>query len=398
MEAIILDYIEFCKNYFIVTGIPVSLLKGNISVYSAAVEVMSIEPDKYLNVGWNFDLNETEPVFCHISPDIEYGCVSSDESDYHIIIGPVFSIPVTEDIVNAYMNGLAVPKKYREATEEFLCSIPLLTHRKFISHLVFLYMSINHKNIGPLKFLKSEEISEKNLEQQQAKVLIENNSRWNSYNYDNEIYRCIRSGNIEELEQLFETSLPEEGKLASTPLRQAKNYFIATAVKAGIMGAIPGGFEAEKTYHMIDLYIRECEKLQSIEAVKSFQYSMLKDLLRKTADSHIPAGISEEVFICMNYIRSHRNEPLRIDDVAKQINRSRSYTLKHFKEELGINMGAFIIRCRLEDAKMLLSYSNKSLSEISDYLCFATQSHFQNAFKKQYGITPAAFRKQNHKI
>ena len=53
------------------------------------------------------------------------------------------------------------------------------------------------------------------------------------------------------------------------------------------------------------------------------------------------------------------------------------------------------MRCKLEEAKSLLTYTNKSLSEISSYLCFANQSYFQRVFKKKYGITPNEYRKQS---
>lgn len=72
--------------------------------------------------------------------------------------------------------------------------------------------------------------------------------------------------------------------------------------------------------------------------------------------------------------------------------------MKHFKEELGINIGAYIVRCKLEDAKGLLTYSDKSLTEISNYLCFSSQSYFQNVFKKKYGLTPLQYRKKTQHI
>ena len=46
----------------------------------------------------------------------------------------------------------------------------------------------------------------------------------------------------------------------------------------------------------------------------------------------------------------------------------------------------------LEEAKNLLSFTNKSLSEISNYLCFSSQAYFQNVFKKNYGMTPLQYR------
>ena len=48
----------------------------------------------------------------------------------------------------------------------------------------------------------------------------------------------------------------------------------------------------------------------------------------------------------------------------------------------------------LEEAKSLLRYSDKTLSEISSYLCFSSQSYFQNVFKRKYGITPKQYREK----
>lgn len=37
-----------------------------------------------------------------------------------------------------------------------------------------------------------------------------------------------------------------------------------------------------------------------------------------------------------------------------------------------------------------------TLAEISSYLCFSSQSYFQNVFKKEYGVTPMQYRRQHH--
>ena len=189
-----------------------------------------------------------------------------------------------------------------------------------------------------------------------------------------------------------------EGKLASSPIRHAKNIFISTTQKAALIGAIPGGVEIEKAYQLMDYYIQECEKMQNLESINHLQYTMLLDFCRRAGETHIPDGISADIFLCMSYIRTHTNEPIHIENVAAQINRSVSYLVKKFKKELGINIGAYINRCKLEEAKSLLIYTEQTLAEISSYLCFSNQSYFQNVFKKQYGITPMQFRKKGRKI
>ena len=50
----------------------------------------------------------------------------------------------------------------------------------------------------------------------------------------------------------------------------------------------------------------------------------------------------------------------------------------------------------IENYKSLLHYTDMTLAEISCYLCFSSQSYFQNVFKKEYGVTPMQYRRQHH--
>ena len=70
----------------------------------------------------------------------------------------------------------------------------------------------------------------------------------------------------------------------------------------------------------------------------------------------------------------------------------RSTLSKKFKREMGFNISSYIMRRKLEEAKSMLNYSDKTVSEISEYLCFSSQSYFQNVFKRKYGMTPKEFR------
>ncbi len=81
---------------------------------------------------------------------------------------------------------------------------------------------------------------------------------------------------------------PSEGKTANTPLRHAKNQFIALTSKAGILGAIPGGVDAERVYQLCDLYMRECEQMQTAADVRRLQYVMLMDFTRRCGAAKLP--------------------------------------------------------------------------------------------------------------
>ena len=102
--------------------------------------------------------------------------------------------------------------------------------------------------------------------------------------------------------------------------------------------------------------------------------------------------MSRPVFSSIQYIYEHINESIRISDISEFVGLSQSYLSEMFKNEMGINLNAFIIEKKLEEAKILLSFSEREISEISNYLSFSSQSYFQNVFKKKIGITPRNYR------
>lgn len=392
-----MDYIALCKNFYSATNIPVALTDGNHAVYSSLDDILGTTPVYYREL---FPMGEQHtPCFCGDSPDIEYGRILIEGTSYNLFLGPIFSVPVTDEIIRQAIKSAGIPKKQREQFIELIYAVPTLSQTQFAQYLTLLYQCLNHKTVDIKKLFSEEDIFIRNRRERQTDRMAadqEEENLHNSYYFEMELYQHIKEGNVKKLKCfLSATRLPlKEGKMAASPLRHAKNVFITAATKTGIMGAIPGGVSIEKTYQLIDYYIQECEQLGSIEKINQLQYVMLLDFCQRSGEAHIPDGISPDVYKCMTFIREHTNEPISIEDAAAHVNRSSSYMMKHFKSELGIQMGAYIMRCKLEEAKSLLTYSEKSLAEISSFLCFSSQSYFQNVFKKQYGVTPLQYRKQ----
>lgn len=392
-----MDYLSLCRNFFAATNIPVSLTKEGNGVYSALGETLAIPYEYHREL---FDMSPVNnPCFCGDSPDIEYGRIQIEGTGYDVFLGPAFNVPVTEELIRQYMREVAFPMALREQLTELLCSIPRTSHIQFARYLIFFHQCLNNKTSDLQELLQEDEVYANNRIIRHTDHMVtdqEEENFHNSYYFEQEMYQHIKEGDTKKLKKFFsETCLALwEGKMAKSPLRHAKNLFITATAKAGILGAIPGGVDIERTYQLVDYYIQECEQLQTIDEIHHLMYIMIMDFCHRSGETHIPGGISTDVYQCMAYIRNHTNEPVSIKDAAASVNRSSSYMMKHFKNELGINMGAFIMRCKLEEAKSLLTYSEKSLAEISSHLCFSSQSYFQNVFKKQYGITPLQYRKQ----
>lgn len=393
-----LDYLAFCKKLFSATGIPVVLYHEGHVVYSALDELLGTQPKDE----WTIYTPTRNPEFSAINPDLEYGHIRVEGTGYDLFLGPVFTSPVTEALVREFFVDTKTAPEHQEAVAELLYAIPITSHPQFIRYLIFLHLCLNHKEITIEDFYAE---SETVANERGTKILNkaveakENEQRRSSYAFELELYHRIQAGDPDRLKRFLEQTqqFPDEGKTARSPLRHAKNTFIGLTAKVGVLAAIPGGMDAERVYQLTDLYMMECEQMQTLEEIHRLQYIMLMDFCERCGAAKLPKGVSQEIYRCMTYIRSHTNAHIGVEDVAQEINRSSSYLMRRFKAELDMSVGDYITKCKLDEACDLLTYSDRSLAEISAYLGYSSQSYFQNVFKKQFGITPMQFRKENRK-
>ena len=397
--GVTVDYLAFSRKFFSATGIPANLYYDGHIIYSSLAELLGIQPKDE----WIIYTPSKNPEFSSINPDLEYGHVRIEDTGYDLFLGPVFTSSVTETLVGEFFKDARTAPEDQEKVANLLYGIPITSHPQFIRYLLFLHLCLNGKEAQVEDFYAEDQ---ENTVQRNTRIVDasingkENEQQRNSYSFEQELYHYVAGGNTQKLKLFLEKTqqFPEEGKTAHSPLRHAKNTFIALVAKVGMLAAIPGGVDTEKVYQLSDLYMRDCEQMQTIEEIHRLQYIMLMDFCQRCSIARQPKGISAEISHCMNYIQSHTNVPLGVEEVALQIHRSSSYLMRKFKAEVGISVGEYITACKLEEACDLLVYGNRNLSEISAYLGYSSQSYFQNVFKKQYGITPMQYRKENRKM
>lgn len=389
-------YIHFCREYASTTGIPTSLREKELVIYSSQAEAMGIKPlsnpDSYL---YYKEQNGLE--FCAASEHIQYARIPVKNTDFDIYLGPVFPSGINDEIIRDLMREQVLSADNRKALVEYIMHIPEITSFQLARHMVLVNRCINQEVVDTNEIFGLKEDNVPESEHTEYNLLQEDDQVNKMYAYSTNLYEVIRKGNETELNSYLFTysSGIRGGKLASSQLRQFKNQFIVAATEIVAYAAIPAGVSPREAIELSSRYIRECEATNIVSNIASLQYSMMKDFCRLCREAHVPRNLSGEAMICLNYIRNNINDNIGVSNVASAINRSESYTMKLFREELGVTIGAMVTRCKLEEAKSLLTHSNISLLEISSYLCFSSQSYFQNQFKKQYGITPAKYRKEN---
>lgn len=394
-----MNYDIFCQSFYSVHHIPVAFTQADHIIHNYGL-TSDVSPFTTIRTSIKESLNF--PVVISKETGF-YGIIKlKSEPNSYLLIGPVFATHVTRKVLHEYMVENTIASTNHDEVQLKLSIIPQYTYYQFINLIIFLEYILNQKEIDPTIHFNISSLSYQNsIASQQMQQSYQNREEHivhGTYELEQQILEYIKSGNTIALEDFllntFKKSAINEGIVGNTPLRQAKNLFIASVALVGKTAAIPGGLDTELVYHLIDIYSRECEQMQSIETVTNLHFSMLIDFANRVEQSKLPTGISHEVFSCIQYINRHLNEALSIKDVAAHIKRSPSYTIEHFKKELGFNIGAYITHARIQEAKSLLRYTDKSLSEISNYLCFSSQSYFQNVFKKITGQTPLSYRKE----
>lgn len=95
-------------------------------------------------------------------------------------------------------------------------------------------------------------------------------------------------------------------------------------------------------------------------------------------------------------MRAHPECPYAVESLAAQCGQSVSAFVLNFKRLMGLTPILFLIECRVEAAKELLSSTRLSVTEIAMRLNFCSPSFFSTQFRSVTGLSPKAWRDQSH--
>lgn len=109
-------------------------------------------------------------------------------------------------------------------------------------------------------------------------------------------------------------------------------------------------------------------------------------------------AVSMPVLEAMRYLRHHFMEDVAATDVARHIRMSTSWLSKHFNQECGMSVPAYLMEVRLEHAKKLLTQTNLMICEVALACGFENSRYFVSVFKKATGITPKLYREQKKRL
>lgn len=135
-------------------------------------------------------------------------------------------------------------------------------------------------------------------------------------------------------------------------------------------------------------------------AVKSYLYRLLTILLRKyivrlldPSEYQLRVKNLERFDPIYQYIEENYSNKINVDDLAKQMNMSRFYFSRLFKELTGKTVSDYVNFVRINKSEYLLRNTSMSISEIAHATGFNDIYYFSRLFKTYKKVAPSKIRR-----
>ena len=180
----------------------------------------------------------------------------------------------------------------------------------------------------------------------------------------------------------------DESKEIMRPYRQVR------------LGGLPAMKLADSRLDFVNMLFKELLRLKEaaepieLEITRSLLVLLLAEISRCTAIASPGTANSPKVLAALDYIQQHFLQPISLKQVAQAVHTSPSYLATLVKTETGYSVGQWLIRNRLTHACSRLLHTSEPVAQLAEQSGWKDTTHFIRQFKRAFGQTPAAWRKQ----
>ena len=394
MDNIDIAFVADCM--FFELGVPIYVYKDNhimykITSFEDKMDVVETDIEIYnqMIIRWE---KQKMPVMYEEDVNISYAGFSDNENNFYLIG------PYTNDSLNPFQTN-EYQKKHGNTTKNYRVV-------KIIPERVANVLSNQFYLITGKKAKRNEILSGNcNIDKisDYETIDYEINKEMNrqphiTYEQERNFFESILNGDIEKISSPH-IGYDKEGvgKLAKKSMKQME-YTAVCLIALITREAINTGMNSNEAYDLSDLYLQRLENSCSVNTILNLMDVILKDFTLRIKKIHEEGKKDGDIEFCRNYIAQNYHKPIRIEDISKKLKMNRSYLSKKFTEQIGISMKEYMIKTKINVAANLLKYSEASIAEISEYLCFNNQSQFGLHFKNQFDMTPMKYRQVNKSI
>lgn len=318
----------------------------------------------------------------------------SDEQNQFYMFGPAaWSTTGIEQMYDFYQK-YGISMKNQE--------ILIKSYEEIMNMLALGYIAINREKISDIDLLENGHKTEMSIitEQEMSDYLStrssEDKERFGQLE-EADMCKAIAMGDFSYFESRADrmiSSLNVLGDMAKNNQKKIEYLFVTVLAQVRIT-AVGAGMSFEEACDLSDLYLQKLEKCTSNDEILNLMQNMRIDYAKRVNRIKQNKRRNQYVEFCKDYIVQRITKTFRFQDISDQLGISIEYLSKLFSEQEGMTMTEYRIKMKLKAAKNQLKYSQYSISEISEYFSFSSPSRFSAYFKKEYGMTPLQYRKEN---
>lgn len=322
---------------------------------------------------------------------------SKDGKTYTVIVGPAFVTDPFSDLRIIGKTLYFVTGGDTQKLKNYLYVSKITDKKGFNADLLMCYYLLTGKKIS-----KSVEEStvrvdiNKDIIQKLFDMREEEKKDYFSFERQELLLSAISSGNLENTKKLCTSFLNFSAfKRCEDNLMSSKFRFIAAMLLVNRQAVIFGVDETKAAA----IYKEFCRKVYLSEReweIKELFLVVTLEYTKEVSNSQIYKvdinDVNPIVKKSINYISQHLHNDLIVSDICRHCGVSESHLRLCFKHDIGKSIVEYINEQKVEEAKMMLKYTNYSLLEISEYLSFSSQSYFTTVFKKICGQTPTDYK------
>lgn len=330
------------------------------------------------------------PAICKAFDKIYFFCVQSGQEFY--LSGPVCAEQLSYVEIHQFYKKYHMSAKEERHPDQ-------MTLNRMLNFVSFLYELLEGKDICPDDLMeKNDLIEEKKVREENDTVRIEldkpaGTAYHHTYMEERYVMDCIREGNVEEINERASGLFEKAGVLSKNRFNDQRNLAIVTTTMA-TREAIAGGVSPADAYRLSDYLINQIDKCRKIEEITELNRRALYKFTKLVADARETRNFSSYTEQCKAYISQNYHHKIYLEDIAEAIGISQGHLSRIFRQDTGEKIQDYILKFRIKRAANLLKYSDATLSEISDYVCFNSQSYFGSVFKEYMKMTPKQYREK----
>lgn len=187
-------------------------------------------------------------------------------------------------------------------------------------------------------------------------------------------------------------------QMVSVPVRLVEECLALEGWPEQLGGEFALVLQAQAMHQLLDQLSREklSPALGSGLAVEALARLLLLELARQTRSEEKPeawvALPPRQLRVILAYIDENLSRTIALQELAGLFGWSPHYFCRIFKQATGVSPHQYVLRRRIERAKVLLRDHKRELACIALEAGFGSQSHFGAIFRRLTGCTPKRFR------